>query len=229
MRRPHLLQALASRLAAFAAALALFGSALVPASEPEPAAGAPAAPATPSPAAAESASPPPGGAPVELAVRSGSSVSYHLVHTLHDVVGVSPGLDGRVRLSPSGAVEVRVRARIDGFDSGNGSRDEKMREVTDAARFPFVVLEASGTFAPPATYPATLDLTVDGELTFHGVGRRVSVPVRATFTGPTSAIATATFPISLASFGVVPPSLLFLKIQDRAEITAKVVLEADAP
>lgn len=104
-----------------------------------------------------------------------------------------------------------------------------MLEVTGASRFPLVELKAAGMFAPPASYPATLDVVLAGELTFHGLTRPVSVPVRATFTGPAVATATATFPFSLESFDVVPPSLLFLVIKDRAVVTATLVLGVATP
>jgi polyisoprenoid-binding protein YceI len=171
----------------------------------------------------------PAATPVEFSVRPGSSVSYHLDHTLHDVTGVSKALEGTARLLPGGTVEVLIRVRVDSFDSGNGSRDAKMLEVTEAARFPFVLLKAAGGFRPPASHPATLDLDLTGELTFHGITRPVSVPVRVTFSGPAAARATATFPFSPKEFEVVPPKLLFMVIKDRAAITATVALEAAPP
>lgn len=167
--------------------------------------------------------------PVELSVRPGSSVSYHLDHTIHDVTGVSKAVEGTARVLPGGTVEVLIRVRVDSFDSGNGSRDAKMLEVTEAARFPVVLLKAAGRFSPPASHPATLDLDLSGELTFHGITRPISVPVRATFSGPTAARATATFPFSLKDFEVVPPRLLFMVIKDRAVITATMALEAAPP
>jgi len=168
-------------------------------------------------------------APLVLSVRAPSSVSYHLDQTLHEVIGVSKRVDGTATMTSPGAVEVEVRVRVEGFDSGNSSRDAKMLEVTEAARFPLVVLKATGTFAPPAAWPATVEATLTGTLAFHGLVRPVTVPARVTFTAAGAATATATFPISLEEFRVEPPSLLFMSIKDKAVITASLVLSADPP
>jgi polyisoprenoid-binding protein YceI len=165
-------------------------------------------------------------APVVLAIRAPSTLSYHLDHTLHEVIGISRRVEGTATLTSPGAVAVEVRARVDGFDSGNGSRDARMLEVTEAARFPLVVLEAKGTFAPPAAWPATVEVTLTGTLAFHGLVRPVTVPARVAFTAPDAATATATFAISLKEFQVEPPSLLFMRIKDRAVITATLALSA---
>lgn len=183
----------------------------------------------PSPAPPAAGLPHPPARPIELPVRPGSTVTYHLDHTLHDVYGISRRLEGTARLSPAGSIEVSVRVRVDSFDSGNSSRDAKVLEVTEAARFPFVNLDASGTITPPSSYPTTLDVLLSGTLMFHGIVKPVSVPARATFTGPGTVRATATFPFSLKSFEVEPPSLLFMVIKDRAVIDAKVILEAAPP
>ena len=221
----------AARLALLAGTLPWLFSPGTSADDAEPGTASPGAPSTVDPPreAEPASSPATAASRLDLVVRPGSSVSYHLEHTLHDVTGVSTKPEGSARLSPGGSVEVLVRARVDSFDSGNTSRDAKMLEVTEASRFPLVEVRAAGTFGPPASYPATLDVVLDGELTFHGLTRPVSVPVRATFTGPVAATATATFPFSLQSFDVVPPSILFLVIKDRAVVTATLVLGVAAP
>jgi len=178
------------------------------------------------PAAPAEEAPP---APLVLTVRAPSSVSYHLDHTLHEVIGVSRKVEGSARLPSPGAVEVEVRARVDGFDSGNTSRDATMLEVTAAGRFPEVRLTATGRFAPPAAYPATVEVTLTGSLDFHGLTRPVAIPAHVSFLGPATASVTATFAISLKEFEVVPPSLLFMSIKDKAVITAALTLSATPP
>lgn len=178
------------------------------------------------PAVATDDAPP---APLALVVRAPSSVGYHLDHTLHQVIGVSKRVEGTATLPSPGAVEVEVRVRVDGFDSGNSSRDARMLEVTEAARFPLVVLKAAGTFAPPAAWPATVEAKLSGTLAFHGLVRPVSFQARVVFTAPGAATATASFAISLKEFEVEPPSLLFMSIKDRAVITATLALSAGPP
>ncbi len=167
--------------------------------------------------------------PLDLTVRPGSTLSYRLVHKLHEVTGVSRAVEGKARLLPGGAVQVVVRTRVDAFDSGNGNRDAHMLEATEAARFPFVTLKAVGALAPPEAYPARVEVRLAGELTFHGVSRRVEVPVAVAFASPREATATASLPISLDAHGVERPSLLFVKVDDAVVVTASLALAAEGP
>lgn len=168
-------------------------------------------------------------APLDLAVRPGSTLSYRLVHKLHVVTGVSRAVEGKARLLSGGAVQVVVRSRVDAFDSGNGNRDAHMLEATEAARFPFVTLKAVGALAPPEAYPARVEVRLTGELTFHGVSRPVEVPVSVAFASPREATVTASLPISLDAHGVERPSLLFVKVEDAVVVTASLTLAAEGP
>lgn len=168
-------------------------------------------------------------APLDLAVRPGSTLSYRLVHKLHEVTGLSKVVEGKARLQPDGALQVMVRSRVDAFDSGNGNRDAHMLEATEAARFPFVTLKAVGAVAAPASYPARLEVRLRGELTFHGVARPVDVPVTVSFASARHATVTGKVSISLDAFGVERPSLLFVKVDDAVVVTASLELAAEGP
>ena len=168
----------------------------------------------------------PAAAPRDLAVRPGSTVSYRVVHKLHAVVGVARAVEGVVRLLPGGGVQAMVRVQVADFDSGNGNRDAHMLEVTEAVRFPTVMLKAAGTLPPGDAVPAgRVELTLRGELTFHGVTRPLEIPVTVTFASPSRATAAGTLTASLEAFGVERPALLFVKVDDGLEVTAQLELE----
>jgi len=162
-----------------------------------------------------------------FAVAPGSTVSFRLVHALHAVEGACGAVEGRARLLPDGGVQVAVRARVDSFDSGNGNRDAHMREVTEAARFPFVSLKAVASSPAPADGPPEPTVVLDAELTFHGVVRRIAIPVKVRFDSASRATVEASFPVSLEAHGVERPSLLFMKVEDRIEIAARLLLEEE--
>jgi polyisoprenoid-binding protein YceI len=164
--------------------------------------------------------------PATFAVRPGSTLSYRAVHPLHTVNGVTHEVEGRARVLADGGVQVMIRAPVSSFDSGNGNRDAHMREVTESAQFPFVVLKAVGSGVVPAGSPAA-PLRLSGELTFHGVTQRVEVPATVQWQGPDRATVDATFPISLGAYHVERPALFFSKIEDRVDVTAKLVLERE--
>ena len=164
--------------------------------------------------------------PLDLQVIAGSSVTYRVVHKLHAVEGVARAVEGVVRLLPDGGVQAMVRVRVADFDSGNGNRDAHMQEATEAARFPTVVLKAAGVLPAGARAGAgPAELTLRGELTFHGVTRPVEVPVTVTFASPTRATATGQLTASLDAFGVERPSLLFVKVDDALAVSARLELE----
>jgi polyisoprenoid-binding protein YceI len=165
----------------------------------------------------------------DWAVQPGSTLGFSLVHTFHEVSGVSRAVEGKVRLLAAGRVQAMVRSRVDAFDSGNGNRDAHMLEVVEAGRYPQVVLKAAGALPAPAAGAATVALTLRGEVTFHGVTRPLEVPVTVTFETPRRAVASGRFTISLEGFGVERPSLLFVKVDDAVVITASLVLAAEQP
>jgi polyisoprenoid-binding protein YceI len=163
-----------------------------------------------------------------FAVKPGSELSYRVVHRLHSVDGRTSDVEGRARVLGDGSVQVMIRAPVASFDSGNGNRDAHMREVTDAARFPFVVVKAAGGGAAvPASFPAEQPLTLAGELTFHGVTRPVEVPVTIRWQSGERATVEGGFPISLEAFGVERPSLMFVKVEDRVNVRARLALEVE--
>lgn len=144
------------------------------------------------------------------------ALTYRVVHKLHEVKGTSQQLEGKALLQADRTAIVQVRARIASFDSGNANRDEHMREATHEASHPYVQLRATAT---GLSYPLAgpLDVTLRGTLELNGVQQPVVIPahlapensgVRATFS----------FPISLDSFRVERPQLLFVPVEDRVMI-----------
>jgi len=167
--------------------------------------------------------------PTDLAVGPGSRVEYRLIHKFHEVHGLSTAVEGRARLHPDGTVQVMVRVPVASFDSGNGNRDAHMQEVTEAARFPHVVLKAAGQVGVPSSLPAEVKATLSGEVTFHGVTRGVEVPVVVAFDAQGRARADGGFTVSLEAFGVERPSLLFVKVDDAVTVTASLQLQQEGP
>jgi polyisoprenoid-binding protein YceI len=173
--------------------------------------------------------PAPADAPRTFSATRGSTIAYHLNHPFHAVDGRSSGVEGRVRLLPDGGVQVVVRARVDSFDSGNSNRDAHMMEVTEAARFPFVTFKGVAAGVRVEGVPTELELPLRGTLEFHGVSREVAVVAKVRFPSPDRAEAEATFPISLGEHGVKRPSLVFVQVEDRIQITAHLSLALEAP
>jgi len=159
--------------------------------------------------------------PTLLALEKGT-LSYTVVHKLHQVTGTTQKLEGLARLQPGGATLVQVRARVATFDSGNSNRDAHMREATHEPLHP--VAEVKGTL-PPLTLPLAepQDLTLDARVELNGIQQKQAIPVHLEPSGQRGVRAKFSFPISLDAFHVDRPELLLIKIDDRAVIAGDVL------
>ena len=164
--------------------------------------------------------------PVDFSVDGAQSkAQYHLVHKMHEVVGVSKKLEGKARLA-DGKAQVMVRIPVQSFDSGNVNRDEHMKETVEAAKYPYVELKALGEgIAPPAAFPATVETKWKAQLSFHGVQQMLELPVTLTWESATRVRAKTKFNISLDGYKVERPSLMFVKVDDALEISAELLLQ----
>jgi polyisoprenoid-binding protein YceI len=157
-------------------------------------------------------------------VPAESSITYHLVHKMHKVDGVSHKVEGKAHVLPDGKAQVVVRVPSESFDSGNVNRDSHMKESVEAAKYPFIELKALGEgVTPPATFPTTQKKTFKAQLTFHGIQQLLELPVELTWDSPTKVHASTTFAISLDGYKVERPSLMFVKVDDELKLDAKLV------
>src|SRR5438067_7316726 len=165
--------------------------------------------------------------PADLAVDAkGSSLTYHLVHKMHKVDGVSRKVEGKARLMPDGKAQVMVRAPSESFDSGNVNRDAHMKEAVEAAKFPWIEVKAlADGMTAPAKFPATQKKTFKAQLTFHGIQQVFDLPVDVTWDSPTKVHASTTFAISLDNYKVERPSLMFVKVDDELKLDAKLAFD----
>jgi polyisoprenoid-binding protein YceI len=156
----------------------------------------------------------------------GSEVVYHLVHKLHHVDGHTRRVEGRAAVLADGRAQVELRVPVATFDSGNVNRDAHMKEVLEAGRFPTLEVKAigSGLKLPPAG-PATQTLPAKAQIDLHGIKQLVDIKVELSFNGDGTVKAATRFPISLDSFKIERPSLMFVKVDDIVQIDANLVFK----
>ena len=163
---------------------------------------------------------PPAGQLLDL--RKGT-LTYTVVHRLHEVRATSHQVEGRALAQPDGTVKVQVRVRVATFDSGNSNRDEHMREATHEQSHPYA--EVKGTMSGvtvPLQQP--LETTLHGTVELNGEKQAQDVAVKLQPAGG-GVRATFAFPLSLEAFKVERPQLLFIKIDDRAVISGDLRFE----
>jgi polyisoprenoid-binding protein YceI len=157
-----------------------------------------------------------------------SSITFHVIHKLHEVVGSAKPSEGKARILPDGSLQVAVRANVTEFDSGNSNRDAHMKEAIEATKFPIVEFKgvASGVKVP-TTFPSEQSVLVKGIVTFHGVKQAVDVPMKVVFTSEKEVSAEGRFQASLEAFKIERPSLMMVKVNDELVLETKFQLKEE--
>lgn len=159
-----------------------------------------------------------------------STLAYTGSSVLHSWTGTSEEVTGRLVVDPENpaGAEITLSAPVASFDSGNRSRDSKMREVTEPERFPsvtFTVRRVRVDRWNEATGERSGQWTLTGDLAFHGVTRSVTVTADVTMRGG-MLTASGSFPVSLTAHDVDRPRLVGIPIGD--EITVRFDVRAVA-
>ncbi len=154
-----------------------------------------------------------------------SRIDYTGSAPAHDWTGTSRRVRGRVRLDTDDPAQTAVMVTVPAatFDSGNSTRDAKMRRVLETDRYPDVRFEAEAIRVEQWTRTAAGYAgrwRVAGPLRFHGRTHRVEADVRLRL-GADSLTAEVQFPVSLTRFEVDRPRLLFIPIADTIRIDAR--------
>ncbi|HUN64728.1 MAG TPA: YceI family protein [Bacteroidota bacterium] len=155
-----------------------------------------------------------GGAAKLAATPGVSSLTYKIVHPMHEFESVSHDVTCTITVDDSsGTIRTAFfSADVTSFDSGNSNRDSHAMEVVDALTYPTV------SFKSTNIRTLGTGLSVDGDLEFHGQTHPVSFSAATSATGDTLAVAGSTS-ISMTAFGIDRPSLLLVPVQDTIRIS----------
>jgi polyisoprenoid-binding protein YceI len=142
-------------------------------------------------------------------VKEESSVTYRLVHPLHEIEATSKDIQYILEADPSTKELKHVSAQVDvtTFDSGNSNRDSHAMEVIDAITYPDV------TFESTSIAQAGDSVHVTGKLMFHGVTNEVVVAALLKWSEK-KLVVQGGFGISLTGFNIERPSLLMIPVAD---------------
>lgn len=205
----------------------------------------------PSASPAESASPdasatpaPSGGTSTadELAgdwtVGEGTVVGYRVREKLADLaaqsdaVGRTSSVTGTATIEAAGGsvtvTAASFEADLTTLTSDESRRDNRIREIgLESNQFPTATFVLTSPVDVPAEalIGATVDVTLVGDLTIHGVTKSVSIPAQAQLTadGTVNVLGSLTFPFS--DFGMTPPSIGgFVRVEDDATLEFVLVL-----
>jgi len=164
-------------------------------------------------------------------VGSGSVAGYRVREQLaslpaqSDAVGRTESITGEATIVPAGdSVEVsaaRFEADLSSLASDNGRRDRRLQQsAIETARFPTATFELTSPVAVPvaALAGATVDVTLAGDLTLHGVTKAVEIPAQARLAdGRIEVVGSLTFPF--ADFAIEPPDIAgFVSVENEGTL-----------
>lgn len=174
---------------------------------------------TPQDVTPTSAPPATGALAGQWTVGSGSVAGYRVKERLNrlpaqsDGVGRTEAVTGVLTVVQDGGrlvVEsVRMEVDVTQLKSDETMRDSRMRTMgLETTKFPLATFAPTGPVVVPATVASGGQATVDatGDLTIHGVTRRVTIPLQVQLNGGRAeVVGSLTFP--MADFGITPPNI----------------------
>ncbi len=151
--------------------------------------------------------------------ESGTAV-FHSKVPLHSFTGTSENLTGLINLD-NGTVDFYLDLAT--LDTGNGKRDKDMKLTLDVENHPFgeffgkLVSDFDATKSGPQT------AIVEGTFKIHGNQQDVRIEGELSKGGDQIRL-NASWILRLEDYDIVPPSLLFVKVDQEQEIEINAVL-----
>lgn len=148
-----------------------------------------------------------------------------------DAVGRTTAVSGGMTVAARGdrlvARDLRVEVDVSQLRSDESRRDNRIRtDGLETDRFPTATFVSTGDIVAPAEATAGRAFTVDvaGELTIHGVTRRVTIPVEARLDGSKlEVVGSYRFPMS--QFDIDPPNVAgFVTVESDATLEFRIVM-----
>lgn len=152
-----------------------------------------------------------------MADRGKSTIVYAMSHPMHKWEGVSRDVACVMVVGDDQRIEsVATAAKVSSFDSQNANRDSHALEALDALKYPKV------TFVSNDVQQQDNNLTIKGNLTFHGVTKPIVIQaVRKEGNGQTSI--NGDFVIKLSDYKVERPSLMMVPVDEEVKLQFNMV------
>ena len=152
---------------------------------------------------------------------SGSFVGYRINEQLANIgantaVGRTPDVTGSLVVDGTSITRVDISADLSSLQSDDQRRDGQVGRL-NLGTATFKLASPIALAALPAD-GASVDATATGDLTIHGVTKRVEIPVQAARSGDVVTV-TGSVAIVFADYGVTPPtSFIAVSVEDHGII-----------
>ena len=151
------------------------------------------------------------------AVKGDSFLRYNLSHPMHESIGTTKDFicNAYYDNASKQITKIAVAATVASFDSQNSSRDSHALEVLEAIKYPKV------TFVSTAVKDNGNELIINGELTFHGVKRDITIKADQTKSASEITLK-GDFYVSLDKHKVEKPSMMGVAVDDNLHMDFKI-------
>jgi len=152
-----------------------------------------------------------------------STVTFTLGAFLHTVRGTFRVKHGTVRFdTETGEATGEVVVDLTSGDTGNSSRDRKMKEdVLESPRYPEAVFTLERIEGHPSLQGES-EVAIRGKMKIHGGEHELVIPVRIQ-ARDREATATARFEIPYVKWGMKDPSTALLSVKDRVVVEVRTI------
>jgi len=118
------------------------------------------------------------------------------------------------------AASVQIAVNMGSLDTGVALRNKEMRELyLETAKHPnatFKSVSVSGPASVAANQP--VDVSVTGDMTLHGVTKRMTIPVRVVLIPDGRIHATSQFSVRMPDFGINVPHNILVTVNDAVPV-----------
>jgi polyisoprenoid-binding protein YceI len=148
--------------------------------------------------------------------------------SLHPIHGEGTGIQGEAELEiADGRIDLgappkaRIELPVERLRSGNALQDMEMRRRIEAQKYPTIVgeLVKATALGQPNRY------RLQGDLTFHGITRRLEADVTATVEKAGAPLVEGEYVLDVRAFGITPPRILGLQVYPEVKVRFRVVAE----
>ena len=152
--------------------------------------------------------------------KTDSFIRYTLDHPAHTSIGTSKDFFGNCYYdnSTNKIVKIVIAAPVASFDSQNSSRDSHALEVLEGIKHP------KFSFVSKAIKEEAGDLTIVGELNFHGIKKDITIKAKQ-MASDKKIILSGSFNVSLDKFKVEKPSMVGVAVDDNLVMDFKTVFD----
>ena len=155
--------------------------------------------------------------------KGGNNVAeFHAEDTYDSFDGKTSDVNGTIVADPANpsASSVLVNINVDSLDTGVGMRNNEMRaRYLETKKFGTATFKSVSVAGPASITPnQPADINVTGDLTLHGVTKRMTIPVRVVLIPDGRIHATANFKIHMPDFGISVPHNVLVTVNDEVPV-----------